>query len=109
MRNKLAQTNQYLYGYYNISLLQLLLWHSMRNIHTYWQYLDPWHLYPNEQGLGAVSKYTEVHPSIALSDTAPLESKLTNKQVNVIRQQRGIREGQHKNTPVHLDLLARKI
>ena len=67
------------------------------------------HLYPNEQGLGAVSKYTEVHPSIALSDTAPLESKLTNKQVNVIRQQRGIREGQHKNTPVHLDLLARKI
>jgi len=64
---------------------------------------------PKTQGIGAEAKYTEVHPSIALSDIAPLESKLTNKHVNKIRQERGIIEGQHKNTPVHLDLHSRRI
>jgi hypothetical protein len=55
------------------------------------------------------TKYSEIHPNVAISDTAPLESKLTGRHVSAVRYERGIKAGQHRDPKVMDDIVNKAI
>jgi len=54
-------------------------------------------------------KHTALMPRVAISDTAPIESKLTNRSVDRIRLERNIVRGQNTKPNINLDLSSRRL
>jgi hypothetical protein len=50
------------------------------------------------------NKHTHVHPNIAISDTTPLESKLTGRHVSALRYEKSIKSGKNINPDINSDL-----
>jgi hypothetical protein len=54
-------------------------------------------------------KHTSLMPRVAISDIAPIESKLTNRSIDRIRLERNIIKGQNVKPNINLDLSSRRL